>query len=353
MKSLLGQFYSRIKGSQEDIASEGLTYILQNSQVARDTLYTIIQNACGLQFDNLRFISQAIGEKKDRPDISGFNTNNQEVLILEAKFWASLTSNQPVEYINHFESDSVLMFICPKLRVKTIFDECLRRITESGIELTANEKSNLISLPSNRFLLIKTWDEILLIIREALHNNNENQLVSDIDQVIGLCHTIDSTAFLPLQHEDFSPEIPRRIINYLDLIDGVIRALLNRKLVSTKNLRASATRTNYIRYFKTTDLAFALSVNFKLWATMADTPIWIVIKEITPKGNWVITEDFKRKLNELALHHDLNLGMHQMNNGEIEFSLYILTERTEDVVVNDLTDRITKIIGHLSQKAEH
>jgi len=349
MKSLLGQFYSRIKGSQEDIASEGLTYILQNSQVARDTLYSIIQNACGLQFDNLRFISQAIGEKKDRPDISGFNTNNQEVLILEAKFWASLTSNQPVEYLNHFENDSVLIFICPKLRVKTIYDECLRRIAESGIEHTVNEKSNMISLQNNRFLLIKTWDEILLIIRETLHNNNEHQLVSDIDQVIGLCHTIDSTAFLPLQHEDFSPAIPRRIINYLDLIDGVVRALIGRKLVNTKGLRASATRNEYIRYFRSADLAFALSINFKLWATLSDTPVWLMIKEITPKGNWVITENFKRKLNELALHNELKLSMHKLNDGDIRFSLHLITERTEDVVINDLADRITFIIKYLSK----
>jgi hypothetical protein len=31
MQSLLGQFYNRIKGSQEDIASESLTYILKKS----------------------------------------------------------------------------------------------------------------------------------------------------------------------------------------------------------------------------------------------------------------------------------------------------------------------------------
>jgi hypothetical protein len=33
MASLLGQFYSRIKGSQEDIDSEGLAYILQRSSL--------------------------------------------------------------------------------------------------------------------------------------------------------------------------------------------------------------------------------------------------------------------------------------------------------------------------------
>ncbi len=31
MQSLLGQFYNRIRGSQEDIASESLVYILKQS----------------------------------------------------------------------------------------------------------------------------------------------------------------------------------------------------------------------------------------------------------------------------------------------------------------------------------
>jgi hypothetical protein len=38
MESLLGQFYTRIKGSQEDIASESLTYILQRSVKAKNTI---------------------------------------------------------------------------------------------------------------------------------------------------------------------------------------------------------------------------------------------------------------------------------------------------------------------------
>ena len=41
MESLLGQFYNRIKGSQEDIASEGLTYIHNKSIRARQTINQI------------------------------------------------------------------------------------------------------------------------------------------------------------------------------------------------------------------------------------------------------------------------------------------------------------------------
>lgn len=347
MKSLLGQFYSRIKGSQEDIASEGLTYILQNSEMARDALYSIIQNACGLRFENLRFASQSIGKNLDRPDISGFNTDNREVLIFEAKFWASLTSNQPIEYLKRLENDSALIFICPKLRVQTIYEECLRRVNGSSMDYTSNEKDNIISFADNRFLIIKTWDDILLIIREALNKNYEHQMVSDMDQIIGFCHTIDSAAFLPLQSQDLSPGIPRRIINYFDLADKVLNTLVRRKVVNTKGLRASPKRSEYIRYFKSNNLAFALSVNFKNWANKADTPFWITIWEMTPKGNWEVTENLRRKQNTLVLQPGLDLGMHPMNDGGVQFSLLPLIEVTEDVLVDDLVRRIERMIDHL------
>ena len=38
MPSLLGQFFSKIKGSQEDIASNGIAYILNSSELARKVM---------------------------------------------------------------------------------------------------------------------------------------------------------------------------------------------------------------------------------------------------------------------------------------------------------------------------
>ena len=45
MASLLGQFFSKIKGSQEDIASEGIVYILESS---RDAINIFIFNNTGI-----------------------------------------------------------------------------------------------------------------------------------------------------------------------------------------------------------------------------------------------------------------------------------------------------------------
>lgn len=65
MQSLLGQFYSRIKGSQEDIASEGLTYILQRSEAARLAINKVIKADCQINFTELSYRTQKIGENKE------------------------------------------------------------------------------------------------------------------------------------------------------------------------------------------------------------------------------------------------------------------------------------------------
>ncbi|HEY5140395.1 MAG TPA: hypothetical protein VIJ25_13930 [Methylococcales bacterium] len=180
MQSLLGLFYSRIKGSQEDIASEGLTYILQRSKSARRAINKIIKSDCDLDFEDLSFTTQNSGDKLERPDISGYNSNGKEVLILEAKFWASLTDKQPIEYLERLKSNnSVLVFICPTLRVRPVFDELLKRVKATQFQFTPNKETHCITFEHNKHLIVKTWNEILGVVKIHLVQENEQLLISD------------------------------------------------------------------------------------------------------------------------------------------------------------------------------
>ncbi|MCL1827653.1 MAG: hypothetical protein FWG20_06370, partial [Candidatus Cloacimonetes bacterium] len=139
MASLLGQFYTKIEGSQEDIASEGIAYILNKSINARDSINAFLHNMIGINFKNISYITQNIGENKERPDISGIDENGLEQIIIEAKFWASLTDNQPVEYLKRLNNDSVLLFVCPTLRKVSIGTEIESRLNDADIEFEKNE----------------------------------------------------------------------------------------------------------------------------------------------------------------------------------------------------------------------
>jgi hypothetical protein len=196
MASLLGQFFSKIKGSQEDIVSTGLAYILNSSKFARKMLQEFILDKSDINIGEVNYLTQFIGEKLERPDISGIDTEGNEKLIIEAKFWTSLTKNQPIEYLNRLYDSSVLLFICPKLREVALFNELKFRLENDGLIIKTFE--NKFQLDNNKSIIITNWIFLLNYFKDTLNDNNEKLLVSDIDQLIGFCEIIDNSTFLPI-----------------------------------------------------------------------------------------------------------------------------------------------------------
>jgi len=347
MASLLGQFYNRINGSQEDIASEGLAYILQRSKSARNALNKIIKLESGLDFGNINYTTQNIGEKLERPDISGYNLDNKEVVILEAKFWASLTDNQPLEYIKRLSENSILVFVCPTLRVRPVFDEVKKRIFDANLKAESNTNNHFIKLDNNKNLVVKTWNEILGTIRIQLIQDNDQNLLSDLDQIIGLCETVDNNSFLPFQSEDFSPSNAKRINSYYDLADKVIDELKKLELADTTNLKSTPQKYGYSRYFKIGTMGISLNVRFDFWEKVADTPFWLSFKDdITSGKNWVQNEIFKTETKNIASKRSITT--YENNKRELFLPIFPVLEQTEDIVVRNIVEQIIKLNNQLN-----
>ena len=49
--------------------------------------------------------TQATGEEGERPDLAGFDRNGRERVLVEAKFWAGLTDNQPIAYLERLPAN--------------------------------------------------------------------------------------------------------------------------------------------------------------------------------------------------------------------------------------------------------
>lgn len=350
MASLLAQFYSRIKGSQEDLASEGLTYILQRSSSARNALRNIFSLHSGITFGNISYLCQAVGEHLERPDISGIDENGNEVVMVEAKFWASLTDNQPLKYLERLGGNSVLMFVCPSLRARSIFEELHIRFKKAAVDFQPNFSNNTFVFQNNQHLIVKTWQEVLGSIRIQLVQDSEHVLLSDIDQIIGLCELIDSNAFLPYQSEDFAPAIAKKINSYYDLTDKVVDELKKRGLADTANLNATPQKYGYTRYFKIFDFGLALNVRFDFWEKVADTPFWLCIKDDTSGKGWIQNEYCKTLIKSFAVTN--SLVFYETPKRELHTALFPLLNQTEDCLVNDFAAQIVAIVSHLNEKID-
>ena len=66
-----------------------------------------ILRGCGIDLaESLHFRTQVTGDDATRPDLVGKDQAGREVLLIEAKFWAGLTENQPVSYLERLTTDT-------------------------------------------------------------------------------------------------------------------------------------------------------------------------------------------------------------------------------------------------------
>jgi hypothetical protein len=339
MASLLGQFFPLIKGSQEDIASKGFAYILQISETARNAFNKCLFNSTNIIFENISYITQSIGQNLERPDISGIDNNGKEVIIIEAKFWANLTSNQPIEYLKRLKDNSVLVFICPKLREISLFEEIDLRLKTANIECEVI--NNIFKLQNNVYIQIINWNSLLNFIKQVLLQNNEN--ISDVEQIIGFCEIIDNSTFLPISDSDLSPSIAKRINSYCDLIDKVIDNLKIEASINMGSLKATGQKYGYTRYFMYNNFGNSLDVSLKYWGTTFDTPFWLTIKNIGDKS-WYQSNELKNKLKSISIK--TNIKIHEID-GIYIFSIIPKINSIEENVIKGITNDINNILKEL------
>lgn len=352
MNSLLGHFYHKIKGSQEDIASASLVYILQASQESRQVVNQLIQTQTGLHFSDLKYQTQTTGKHLERPDISGRDEDGREVLIIEAKFWASLTENQPNGYLKRLNDQSVLLFLVPNLRKRPVFTEVLRRMQEQYSNLMADQDRLKITLgASQKFVLIQSWNEVLQAIKHRLEATQHHALLSDLNQIIGLCATIDRNAFSPITSEDLAPRIPKNINSYYEVVDKVVDALKHKDpTITTKGLIKTPQRYGYHRYFATTHLGMNFSLKLDLWEQYAPTPFWLGIGFSNDQALTGLIS-FRKQLEQISHTHASSLVPYPKEKGYF-LSIHPPLGETEDVVVRELCKKVYQIITSLNTYLE-
>lgn len=207
MSSLLAHLHTRIKGSPEDVATLSLCYILENSKSARKAFSEYISQIIGIgNLPELNFRTQIIGDNSERPDISGYDFENNELVLCESKFWAGLTDNQPLGYIkrlrdNGVSAEKALIFICPHKRIISLWGELLRlcNISNTLIDEKAIQYRTIVD---GVHMTIISWRTITDMLMHVLSSEHA-QLVGDLQQLKGLCEEMDEHAFIPFVLEDF------------------------------------------------------------------------------------------------------------------------------------------------------
>lgn len=343
-KTLLAHLALKFSDRTEDIAVEALGYILLESEPARRALQNLLRSggaALGPISGDVR--TQASGEDGAIPDLVCRDMAGVERVLIEAKFGAGLTENQPVAYIERLPADkpSALLFVAPGARFETLWHELRRLVNESEIELGADTtKHDLQSaaVGGQRRLMLTSWRHLLdRMVREA-GAAGDSRAETDIRQLLGLTQRMDDDIFLPIRPEELGPNIPRRILSLQRIINDVTERGRSAGWMDTSGLSTSPSVGGWGRYMRLghIDRAGALfGYSFGFWAKRRATPLYLRFQE------WEMSlQEVRRRLERLQQEDPPGIVE---GDGELHIPIYPPVGVEETAVVDAVVARLEYI----------
>ena len=294
--TLLAHLYPRVKGSQEDIATFSLEYILHQSSVLNDAFTELISTRLGIKpKTGIVYNCQDSDSKYGRPDIAGYDKGELK-LLCEAKFYAGLTENQPVSYLKRLldKKEVGLIFVCPKSRIILLWDKLKSISSEAGFVW---EEISEFSVKNNELHFgIISWDELLLeLIRKAEAQSPET--LGDLRQLEEFCKQIDNESFRPFKPEEISAQTARDIDRYFLVVDKVRELLLTKKDLnpSINKLHKTPNVDGYAGYMRFGNIGVSINFDRYLWKKpeSVETPFWFYFQKVFGK-DWIITDELKQ-----------------------------------------------------------
>lgn len=285
--SLLAHLAGALAKQTEVVATKSLAYILGRSEAARSALAALLRTGGADVGAIERVADEVAGEEGERVDVVGTDRAGSERVLIEAKFWAGLTDNQPGTYLRRLPNDgrpAVLLFVAPELRLRTLWPHVTDRAMAAGFRLDADTEAGGIRSAtvagSDRRLMLTSWRALLGDIASRANVEGDGLIAEDVRQLVALCERQDTDAFVPLRSDELSPEVPRRLRDLRSLIDTARDEAAREGFANKDGLNVRPRNWGYGAYLRLgSDSAGVwagawLGVHDELWLDRGH-PLWI------------------------------------------------------------------------------
>ena len=258
----------------EPTATQSLAYILRSAPEMAASLTDLLWPDVGFK---LGHVESELKFGDVRPDLTIFDSDGRHRVFVENKFWAGLTDAQPVQYLAALPDDlpSGLVFILPKQRIPSVWGELKRRSLDAyefGNEASSESVIRLQMGP--RTMCATSWRHVLRMMGRASPSDDVRR---DVLQLDGLARFRESGGFPPLRGEELSDVgIPRRMIDYCDLVEDIVSELRTRRVARTARLLPTHSWHDTGRYFSGFNkFGLWLGVALVPWKDTAISPMWL------------------------------------------------------------------------------
>jgi hypothetical protein len=283
MKSntVFGHLVHQFAVHPENLATEALGYILRTSPAASRAFTNFVRQVLTDCPSDLRFGTQQVGLEKSIPDMKCVDDAGNIRVIVENKFWAGLTDNQPVTYIRELPAGvgALVLLVVPEARLQIVWDEVVTRCGKNEIPVCDVQKLQAMfaaGIGGGHYLAAVSWSALLDALSTATSLAAEVDSLNDIAQLSGLCRTMEQEAFLPLRDEELTNlEIARRVVNFSDLPFGIVKEALNQGLIDKKGVRGTPNRYGAGSYVRISGYSAWVGFHAYQWNRFGISPIWL------------------------------------------------------------------------------
>ena len=278
---------TKLRGQIEDTAVEALGYIMSNSPAARRALADTLKDG-GIEVGPIgRVETWEIGKEGEIPDLVCFDDKGEKQVLIEAKFWADLTKNQPNQYLKQLLEDrqdgpAALLFVAPKAGLDLLWPElCERAKKEFGVTIISEFGAVRSASIENgiHHLQLTSWATLLERMAKESRDDNDSDAEGDIRQLRGLTDRMDGDAFLSLSSEDLASESARQMLDVAELVDDATNVAKEKGFANTDGAKATPWRTGYGRFVSLGGVGTWFGIHFYGWAGHRDTPLWLSFHE--------------------------------------------------------------------------
>lgn len=283
-KSMLAHIVPRLTSQTENAATDALFYLFRRYPVALKAFTAYVSNLgvhlpADLHFDEQRLMGQAI------PDLIGTDEDEQRVLMVESKFWAILTHNQPITYLQHLasEKESILLFVAPSSRILNLWQQLTERCARKGFpidqEITQWSEYHVAKVEPGKVLGLVSWESLLTYLKKALEDNGVIEGAYEVWQLQGLCERLDAEGFHTLLAEDLQSSADVETEKYHRLADALLEILVEKDYASSGKEYRTTSGADFYKRYMTLDghKNWCIEFNQTYWASFAPTPIWLTL----------------------------------------------------------------------------
>jgi hypothetical protein len=339
LADLIGCFADK----RENVGTEAFRVILKNSTITRKCFVRFCAQS-GVHFpESLDFQSQSRIEDSGQPDMVG-RSEEGRMLVIESKFDAGLTENQPVAYFEHLDVPGLLLFIVPEYRRRSVWFELCKRCRDKGlkIEFVPSVPWEFLAQVENHRMGLVSWRTTLSFLIDGAREQGDTEAAQDLAQLKALCDRMDQDAFMPFQPEELTDAgIPRRLIQLMTLSSKVVERAEGQRVC-----RAGPRTSGELyqgRFLWLGPLYAYLGCFLSFWKEHAVSPLWF---QTGPdwKENVELPQAAKKHLKSILSPACIDPSKFPIEVGKNLWVPFMLKPGVEeDQLVSGLTEQIAQL----------